>query len=134
MQRLRLNKSRGAKLKARQFRKKMSVSEKWFWQAVRKDLLGFRFRRQVPIGPYFLDFYVPAAKLCVEIDGEQHALTREKDKARDEYLASFGIETLLIPSLDFFCEDQDKYSPWIILVQNLIHQRATQTPNESKPQ
>ena len=51
----------------------MSVGEKWFWSAVRKDVLGFRIRRQVAIGPYILDFYIPKAKLCVEIDGEQHA-------------------------------------------------------------
>ena len=61
----------------------MSVGEKWFWSAVRKDVLGFRIRRQVAIGPYILDFYIPKAKLCVEIDGEQHALTLRKDGIRD---------------------------------------------------
>ena len=134
MENLRLNKSRSAKLKARSFRKKLSVGEVWFWRAVRKDLLGFRFRRQVPVGPYFLDFYVPAAKLCIEIDGEQHALTRTKDRERDEYLARFGIETLRVPSLDFFCDEKDKFSPWILKVQKLCQERAAQTPFESKPQ
>ena len=74
---------------------------------MRKDLLGFRFRLQVPLGPYFHDFYVPSAKLSIEIDGDQHALTRTKDREWDEFLARFGIETLHIPSPDFFSEDKE---------------------------
>ncbi len=83
----------------------MSVSEKWFWAEVRKDFLGYRFRRQVAMGPYILDFYVPRAKLCIEIDGEQHALRQEQDERRDAFLADLGILTIRIPSLDLFHQD-----------------------------
>src|SRR6266849_6079578 len=39
----------------------------------RKQLEGFRFRRQHPLGPYVVDFFCPEAKLVVEVDGGQHA-------------------------------------------------------------
>lgn len=124
MKKLRLNQSEEAKLHARKLRSNMSVSEQWFWAAVRKDLLGFRFRRQVAIGPYFLDFYVPKAKLCIEIDGEQHQDRIEQDQRRDAYLAEFGILTLRIPSLDLFHKEQDRYSAWIREVERICHERT----------
>ena len=91
--------------RARELRKSMGVSEKVLWNWLRRDRLGARFLRQVPIGPYILDFYCPAAKLCVEVDGEQHAAQREYDAKRDEYLMSQGIETVRVPSLDLFRDE-----------------------------
>ena len=44
-----------------------SVSEKVFWEYLRHDKFGFRFRTQYRVRGYYLDFYCPAAKVCVEI-------------------------------------------------------------------
>jgi very-short-patch-repair endonuclease len=88
--------------RARDLRKGMSTSERVLWELSRKDRLGFRFRRQVRVGPYCLDFYCPAASLCVEVDGEQHELRRDRDRERDAFLLERGIETLRIPSLWLF--------------------------------
>jgi very-short-patch-repair endonuclease len=109
----------------------MSVSEKWFWRAVRKDMLGFRVRRQHRVGPYFLDFYVPSAKVCIEIDGEQHEGRREADRARDAYLSQFGVLTIRIPSLDLFYERQDLYTKWIYEVQRVCESRTLHPPAPS---
>ena len=98
------------------------MSEAWFWAAIRKDLLGFRFRRQHRVGPYFLDFYCPAARLCVEIDGEQHDPGR--DARRDAYLAEYGILTLRIPSLDLFEKDADLYGGWVRETERLCRERT----------
>ena len=87
---------------ARRFRREMSISEKVVWDTLRKGNIGFRFRRQFAVGPYFLDFYCPEAMLCVEVDGEQHLLTKDRDAARDEYIATKGILTMRVPSLNFF--------------------------------
>jgi len=106
----------------------MSVAEQWFWGAVRKDQLGYRVRRQVTMGPYILDFYVPSAKLCIEIDGEQHSASVEKDRLRDAFLAERGILTVRIPSLDFFGKDQDLFSKWIQEIQDLCNLRASSPP------
>ncbi len=95
-----LNHSVQQNLRARQLRSEMSASEKHLWAWIRNKKLGFGFRRQVPVGPYILDFYCAAASLCVEVDGEQHESHR--DLVRDEYLAKLGIFTLRIPSVDLF--------------------------------
>lgn len=42
------------------------------WARLRRDQLGYRFRRQYGIGNYIVDFYCPTKKLVVEIDGSQH--------------------------------------------------------------
>ena len=60
--------------------------------------LGFRFRRQYAVGPYVLDFYCHEARLCIEVDGEQHADRDEADRKRDAFLADKGILTYRVPS------------------------------------
>ncbi len=73
--------------RARALRKEMSVSEKVAWVQLRNEKLGFKVRRQHPVGPYILDFYCPEAKVCVEIDGEQHQLRQESDARRDKAMS-----------------------------------------------
>ena len=65
-----------------------------------RQLGGFRFRRQHPIGPYILDFYCAEARLAVEIDGQAHGHPDQirHDARRDQWLGEKGIRTLRIPS------------------------------------
>jgi very-short-patch-repair endonuclease len=64
------------------------------WRLLRDwRLNGINFRRQVPIGPYIVDFLCVGAKLIVEADGFQHA-DSHRDKVRDAYLASQGWRVL----------------------------------------
>ena len=55
-----------------------------------------RFFRQYSIGPYILDFYCPAVKLAVELDGGQHneSEKREYDEARSIYLKAQDIDVI----------------------------------------
>jgi len=55
-----------------------------------------RFFRQYSIGTYILDFYCPAAKLAVELDGGQHSQehNRDYDAARSEFLKAHGIDVI----------------------------------------
>ena len=89
------------------------MSEKVLWEQLRKKKLGHTFRRQVPVGPYILDFYCARASLCIEGDGEQHSETQWRDAKRDAYLRGIGIETLRIPSLDLFDKDSTKFGEWL---------------------
>jgi len=76
---------------ARKFRRTQSNSEAIFWREVRGRLLaGFKFRRQVPIDNYIVDFVCESAKLIVELDGHQHADTEDADLRRTEVLESNG--------------------------------------------
>src|SRR5688572_19143108 len=80
----------------------MTISERILWQNLRSRGIGFKFRRQVPVDKYVLDFFCVEAMVCVEVDGPQHEFTQNDDRARDEFLRSAGIETLRIRSLHLF--------------------------------
>ena len=67
------------------------------WQRIRKkQLSGIQFYRQYGIGPYIADFYSPALKLCIEIDGDQHYTEtgKEYDDERDNFIVSHGIKVI----------------------------------------
>ncbi|MEL7689900.1 endonuclease domain-containing protein [Citromicrobium bathyomarinum] len=85
--------------RARQLRRQMSLPEVLLWQEMRQQS-EFKFRRQHPLGAYVLDFYCPAAKLCVEIDGIAHEMggNPARDATRDEWLREQGAEVLRIPA------------------------------------
>ena len=74
------------KTNARQLRTHMTDSERALWARLRrKQILGVQFYRQKPVGNYIVDFYAPAAKLVIEVDGSQHSAVegRRKDLQRD---------------------------------------------------
>ena len=90
---------------ARELRKNMTDAERFLWGKVRrKQLKGHQFYRQKNIGDFIVDFYCPAAKLVVEIDGGQHFTKngRLKDKARDQYLEGLGLKVLRFSGRDVF--------------------------------
>ncbi|HEX2800685.1 MAG TPA: endonuclease domain-containing protein [Phenylobacterium sp.] len=91
--------------RARTLRKAMTEPEVMLWSRLR-GRGGDRpvFRRQHPYGSMILDFYCPAAKLAVEIDGSTHWSDEQiiKDQARDLWLKGKGIEVLRIPASDVF--------------------------------
>jgi very-short-patch-repair endonuclease len=65
------------------------------WQRLRRDQLdGLHFRRQHPIGRFVLDFYCPAARLVVELDGGVHVTRRQRDAERTEMLRAGGYWVL----------------------------------------
>ena len=73
-------------------RKGMTREEKHLWYDFLAKL-PITVKRQYCIENYILDFYIPSAKLAIEIDGRQHKLAenREDDRIRDEFLNSLGI-------------------------------------------
>jgi ATP-dependent helicase HrpA/adenine-specific DNA-methyltransferase len=84
---------------ARRFRCDQTGEEKELWHALKAGrFAGFKFRRQHPNGKYFLDFYCPAARLSLELDGFQHGLPEhlERDEGRAKFLAAEGIEELRV--------------------------------------
>jgi very-short-patch-repair endonuclease len=78
-------------------RQDSTEAERIIWKALRAHRLqGASFRRQVPIGPFIVDFVCPSAALIVEIDGGQHfeAEHLKRDARRDAFLASRGYRVL----------------------------------------
>ena len=82
--------------RARELRKKMTASEWRVWNKLRlRQLDGWKFRRQAPIGPYVVDFVCFAARLVVELDGSSHDDVKvEYDERRQAWLESQGFKVL----------------------------------------
>jgi adenine-specific DNA-methyltransferase len=81
--------------RARRLRRSSGDAERKFWSRTRNRRLGgFKIRRQVPIGPYIVDFVCPAARLVIEIDGDQHAEALAYDAARTRYLERRGYRVI----------------------------------------
>jgi len=73
-------------------RRAPTPAENRIWQWLRHRPLGYKFRRQVPIGPFIVDFYCAELKLVIEIDGRHHETIRhEYDDARTLELYLLGI-------------------------------------------
>ena len=70
---------------SQKLRRNLTDAERTLWFAINRDQLGHKFRRQVPIGPYIVDFAALGAKVVLEIDGGQH-LDSATDPARDAWL------------------------------------------------
>ena len=81
---------------ARQLRREQTDAEKKLWLRIRnRQVDGWKFNRQVPNGPYVLDFFCYEASLVVELDGGQHAEVRaEHDAIRTKYLEQQGFTVL----------------------------------------
>jgi len=77
--------------RARTLRRDWTFPERLLWGKLkRKQLNGWRFRRQHPVGPFIVDFYCPAASLVIELDGLSHAGRAEADRQRTAYLIAEG--------------------------------------------
>ena len=80
---------------ARNLRKHLTAAENKLWQLIRKrQVLGFKFRKQAPIGPYIADFVCFEKKLVIEVDGGQHKDHKPYDEKRTTWLKSQGFEAV----------------------------------------
>ena len=82
---------------AKEQRSAMPRAEALFWEQVRASRLhGHKFKRQVPITPYIVDFLCTAAKVVIELDGPPHdtAERRARDAERDAWLQRQGFLVL----------------------------------------
>ena len=81
-------------------------AEGLLWQRLRHRKLGAKFRRQVPIGPFIVDFYCHEARLVVEVDGEAHADESQAalDAARTEWLEDEGHRVLRVKNAELIGE------------------------------
>ena len=61
--------------RARDLRKNSTDAERHLWYYLRANRLGFKFKRQVPIGEYIVDFVCLEKRLIIELDGGQKTIT-----------------------------------------------------------
>ncbi|HET7465151.1 MAG TPA: DUF559 domain-containing protein [Candidatus Dormibacteraeota bacterium] len=74
----------------------MTDAERRLWRRLSDRELGFKFRRQMPIGGYIADFACPAARIVVELDGGQHGTdeAEARDLVRTSAIARSGYRVI----------------------------------------
>jgi very-short-patch-repair endonuclease len=98
---------RDLKAKARNLRARMTDAEQLLWSRLRrKQILGVQFYRQKPVGDYIVDFYAPAARLVIEVDGSQHLGDpgAVHDRMRTVFLQSNSLQVLRFDNLQVLQE------------------------------
>jgi len=83
---------------ARRLRRTMTLPEVLLWQALKTADVSIR--KQHPCGPFVVDFYCPAARLVIEIEGIVHDMgeTPEQDEERFAWLRRQGYAVLRMPA------------------------------------
>lgn len=86
----------------RKLRSEMPKSEVILWSFLKGKQLGYKFRRQHSIGPYIVDFYCPAKRLVIEVDGETHLESFQitEDRQRDNYFRNNFIRVIRFLNTD----------------------------------
>jgi very-short-patch-repair endonuclease len=83
----------------------MPSAESVLWSKLRRrQLLGYKFRRQYSVGTYVVDFYCAELRLAIEVDGDSHYKdgTLARDQAREAFIRSFGIDFLRFRNVEVF--------------------------------
>ena len=95
--------------KQKEFRKKlrnsMTAAECVLWQSLQgRQLLGKKFRRQISIGRYIVDFYGPEGRLVIELDGESHfSITMDEYEAeRTKDLEQDGLKVIRFENQELY--------------------------------
>ena len=98
----RLSRRNSAVMRAGELRRAPTPPEFRLWQVLRQRPGDLKFRHQHPLGPYTLDFYCPAARLVVEVDGDGHSMGDRpaRDAARDAWLRARGLEVVRYDARD----------------------------------
>lgn len=109
---------------AKQLRRNMTDAEHRLWMHLRAHrLLGEKFRRQQPIGPYIVDFVHFGSRLIVEADGGQHN-GASRDAVRDVWLTQQGFRVLRFWNHEILQRTDDVLeSIW-----RAVHDRAPSPP------
>jgi very-short-patch-repair endonuclease len=114
---------------ARTARRFPTAAERRLWSRLRRDALGWHFRRQHPVPPFVLDFACPSLKLAVEADGGQHSEPGKHD-SRDGFLPRQGWLVLRFWNNEILANTDGV----IAIIQAACEQRAlSSTPSPTLP-
>ncbi len=117
---------------ARALRSTMTDAERLLWSCLRrKQLGGFRFRRQHPFEMYVLDFYCCEARVAIELDGGQHnePEAKARDAIRTAFLAGQGIYELRFWNNEVFVDTEGVLQK----IYAVVSERTQTPPPEPSP-
>ena len=93
------------KTRRKELRNNSTPAEIELWSMLKhSNLGGYKFRRQLSVGSYILDFYCPSEKLAVELDGDSHFTDAaiEYDDVRTAYLNALNIKVVRFLNTDVY--------------------------------
>ena len=118
---------------ARVFRRDPSNAERRFWHMVRAGRLeGYKFRRQVPIDRFVVDFVCMDARIIVELDGVSHQGQESKDQARTERLEEIGYRVIRFPNQEVL-ENTNGVALGLLEALRLARPKTGLSPQDRKP-
>ena len=112
---------------SRLLRSSMTDAEQALWQRIRhKQIQGVQFYRQKPLSAFVVDFYCPAAKLVIELDGSQHFAEEHqgKDQERDAALTGSGLRVLRFDNRQILLETDAVLE----VIDKAVKERVNQNP------
>jgi very-short-patch-repair endonuclease len=107
--------------RARALRHGDNQAEATLWNELKaKRLGGYKFVRQIPIGPYFADFACRSKKLVVELDGSQHT-DSSYDRRRDEFMRGEGFSVARFWNVDVIKSRQSVCETILAALEERLH-------------
>jgi very-short-patch-repair endonuclease len=86
-------------IRASELRSTLNAAEQSLWSVLKaRQIGGWKFTRQMPIGPYFADFVCRERCVVIEVDGSQHLEKAAYDRARDECMIAAGYSVYRVPT------------------------------------
>ncbi len=122
--------STNARKFAKSLRHEMTEGERLLWQRLRGEQLGFKFRRQHPLGSYVADFVCLAPRLIIEVDGSQHADQMAYDARRGDFFRRHGFDVMRFPANLPFVDSQSM----VQAIYNRLTELASLAPIPAFPQ
>src|SRR5665213_329510 len=100
--------------RARELRRNQTEPERAAWTMLRnRRFAAFKFRRQVPLGPFIADFVCLERRVILELDGGQHTQERAYDARRDAWLKEHGFRVARVWNHQLF-EERDAVEELIL--------------------
>jgi len=97
--------TRSSKKFRKELRNSLTAAEAVLWLNLKgRQLRAKKFRRQVSIGRYIVDFYCPDCRLVIELDGERHfsLMMDEYEAQRTKYLAGQGLRVIRFENQELY--------------------------------
>ena len=105
----------------------MTPAERLLWDRLHnRQLGGYKFRRQHPLGPFIADFHCADARLVVEIDGGVHLATSEHDEERTRQFNSYGYRVIRFT----YSEVEQNLTKVLTSIQDACTKEETEKPEE----
>jgi len=124
-----LPKNHKLKERAKELRKQGILSEVVFWKAFKdKKKLGWDIDRQVIIGNFIVDFFIPELGLVFEIDGSSHNDKQEYDQERDAFLSSLQLKVVRISDKDVLRNIEGVWSFVTESIKDRVEELEEKTP------